>query len=656
YLMAQVQDLARADARYNAKLIRFLAFHLTPYVAQGRFKTKREYVHHLNQLEIRTLRGEKVRSQEEAAIANYLAINGVEYAYEAYYKRETATALHSQYRPDFYLPEEDLYLEHFAIDEHGKTPPFIDQQQYSEGIKWKRDLHNQYGTRLIETYSHEFRDGSVFEALETRLRDAGVTLNPISLAELLAQTADQKADAHPFAKLVGNFVNLLKSSAKDWASLRGAARVAEDGGRSLAFLDLVEPVFTRYNATMRAQNEVDFNDMINEAARALDAGQYRSPYLYILVDEFQDISLSRANMLRALLRSRPEAGVFCVGDDWQAIFRFTGSDISLTSAFDQQFGQARTVALDLTFRFNDKISAFASAFVMKNEAQVKKTIRTLTRAEGPAVTLVQHGKDSNEAAIETCLAAIGARAEAGATVYMLGRYGFNQPKLFSEFQRRHPKLRLEYHTAHGSKGKEADYALVLDVSEGKHGFPSLMDDDPLLSLVLPTREAFPHAEERRLFYVAVTRARHHTYILAPIHAPSVFVREMLEKQGTDYEFEHLVTAQASKDLAASAPCPTCDGRLLPRASKGGEPYYQCTSQPYCEERANVCETCRRAPMVRQQQGHRCADAACGAQAQTCPRCGIGQLTLRSGRKGAFWGCSNYQRGLCGYTQNGAASR
>jgi DNA helicase-4 len=649
YMLSTLQALAAADRRLGRLLMQYLAAFMTPYVEPATFASKAEYVRHLKNVDTRTLRGERVRSQEEVAIANYLTLHGVSYQYEADYKVDTATAAHGRYRPDFYLPDHDLYIEHFAIDAQGRTPPFIDQRTYTEGIAWKRATHLQHGTRLIETCSHHFRDGRIFEVLEQQLVAAGVTPRPVPLSDVIEAHADGKRGGNPFARLLVNFVTLLKASGRDMAAVRAAAASVRDGGRAVTFVALVEPLLAEYDRELRSRNEVDFNDMINEATRALDEGRWRSPYRHILVDEFQDLSLARASLLKSLLRSLPEATLFGVGDDWQAIYRFTGSDITLTSRFADHFGHARTVALDLTFRFNDRIAAFASAFVTKNPVQLQKTIRTMSRAEAPAVTLVRHAGEGTMPAIEQCLGLIQQVAAVGASVYLLGRYKFNQPPLLADLQRRFPTLELRFDTVHASKGKEADYVLVLDVCAGRFGFPSLVEDDPLLHLVLPPAEAYPHAEERRLFYVAVTRARHHVYILAPVEAPSAFVEEMLAGRDGTYVFDIVDTPQAAEAVTTRVACPSCDGSLVLRASGHREGFYGCTSYPYCEERTAVCSQCRQAPRVRHDRHYRCANAACGATSPTCPGCGVGELRRREGPRGAFWGCSNYARGLCSYT-------
>ena len=158
-----------------------------------------------------------------------------------------------EYRPDFYLPEYDLYIEHFAIDEQGRTPPFIDQAAYTEGMAWKRHTHQEHHTTLIETYSYLVRDGRLFDELERQLTAHGVVCQPRSLEEVLGATGViSSTSVHQLTRLIARFLTVFKSSGKDMADLRHAARAAKDGGRAQAFLEVFEPVLARYTQELRA--------------------------------------------------------------------------------------------------------------------------------------------------------------------------------------------------------------------------------------------------------------------------------------------------------------------------------------------------------------------------------------------------------------------
>lgn len=175
---------------------------------------------------------------------------------------------------------------------------------------------------------------------------------------------------------------------------------------------------------------------------------------------------------------------------------------------------------------------------------------------------------------------------AGASVFVLTRYNFTaQDTTLTNIRRRHPNLRVTHLTAHRSKGLEADYVVIVDLAKGKHGFPTMISDDPLVEMVLAEPDGYPYSEERRLFYVAITRARKGVYLCAPVNRPSSFVTELLD-------WEYLVTSQvvgAEGEIADSLlerRCPACEtGHLVPRSSEYGS-FLGCSNFPYCTHKVN----------------------------------------------------------------------
>ena len=221
--------------------------------------------------------------------------------------------------------------------------------------------------------------------------------------------------------------------------------------------------------------QIDFHDMIARATEHVEAGRYRSPFGYILVDEFQDISPDRARLLKALLDHSPGAQLFAVGDDWQAIFRFAGSDISIMREFSQHFGDSERLSLETTFRCTDRIAAVATDFILRNPAQIQKTVRSIHRAEGPCVHIALPGEQKPSLLKEALdrIAEDAARHEEIPTVLLLGRYNHLRPTNMSSLARQYPGLQFTYKTVHRSKGLEADYVVVLGLCSGKYGFPAL---------------------------------------------------------------------------------------------------------------------------------------------------------------------------------------
>ena len=634
------------DELYKSRLVTYFLRFSHPYKSQFNFKSLGEYNNYILENDIRTLQGEQVKSYEECEIANCLFRQGIRYQYEANYKVNTAGPDYRAYQPDFYLPEYGIYIEHFAVNERNQTPPFIDQQSYLAGMDWKRKLHQTYQTPLIETYSYLKQQGILTKTLEEKLLQAGVQFKPLANNELL-KTLNEFGRVSEFSKLLSDVLGLFKTACLDLKSLVLLARQHEDHERMEAAAFLFEPIYEVYQQHLRDTATIDFEDMIGKAIKYVEEGRYRSPYRYLLVDEFQDISASRARLVKALLAQNPDNSLFCVGDDWQSIYRFTGSDVSITKEFEEQFGYTSISVLDKTFRFNNKIGDVASRFVMKNPTQIVKKIHSHHVVEQSAVSLIKTSQDL--VGLNAALSAIAAKANKNATVLILARFNFRKPDL-SNLKRQYPKLKLEFMSVHASKGKEADYVIVLGLEKGKHGFPSEKAIHPLLDLLLPQAEAFAHAEERRLFYVALTRAKKHVYLVSDAHKASDFVRELIAQQYeilTD-EFK----GESFQDKVADIVCSHCKtGYLVPRDSQYGS-FFGCSQYPLCNHTQSACQRCG-SGLKEKGRFRVCENKRCDYVEPICPRC-KGKMSLRNGPSGQFWGCSHYRKGAgfsCSHTEN-----
>lgn len=283
------------------------------------------------------------------------------------------------------------------------------------------------------------------------------------------------------------------------------------------------PVYKAYNEQLKVSGEIDFTDMIQQATQYLTRGRYKSRFRYVLVDEFQDISVDRVSLIQALLKQVRGASLFAVGDDWQAIYRFAGSDVAVTRRFESYFGESTQSVLDTTFRFNNQIAIVAARFVQRNPQQIKKEITSSDYVEANAVYIVPTA-DEVEALNATLTRISKIKPKIPKRLLILARYSH-----LLEAVREVPaydNLLIETMTIHASKGREADFVIVLGLTADKLGFPARQSDSALIRVVLPEEEIFPFAEERRLFYVALTRAKQQIYLLSNIKAPSVFVDEV----------------------------------------------------------------------------------------------------------------------------------
>ena len=438
----------------------------------------------------RTASGDLVKSEGERIIADWLFFNGVPYAYERPYVVDVADREHSQYRPDFFYPQIDVWHEHWGLDHQGRPPAHL--VGYAESMRWKKELHRSHGTKLIETTWAEIIDYSGLERLGQALGGHGAELdwNPDRPVPGL-----QPMGHEDLARLVRTFMAHVKSNSLTPEALD--RRLPERSSaastpRARLFLELYWQIHTEWQARLSADATVDFEDMLVEAAAHLERGESGSAYDLVMVDEFQDASQARARLTRALVRQQGRY-LLAVGDDWQSINRFAGADISVMTEFAQWFGTGPTLRLQTTFRCPQSISDVASGFVTKNPRQLPKTVVSAQSGPGAAVRLVQvPGTRAVPKAITDYLdelAASIARGDepmgraGGVSVYVLGRYRFNRDLMP---RKEWTGLDVTFKTAHGSKGLEADYVVIPNLTRGRYGFPSNIEDDPVLG-PLPAR-------------------------------------------------------------------------------------------------------------------------------------------------------------------------
>ncbi|HDR2692674.1 TPA: DNA helicase IV [Enterobacter bugandensis] len=280
---------------------------------------------------------------------------------------------------------------------------------------------------------------------------------------------------------------------------------------------LMAPLLKAWKTALKEENAVDFSGLIHQAIVILEKGRFVSPWKHILVDEFQDISPQRAALLSALRAQNKHTSLFAVGDDWQAIYRFSGAQLSLTTAFHHYFGEGDRSDLDTTYRFNSRIGEIANRFIQQNPHQLAKPLNSLRAGDKKAVTLLADDQ------LEPLLDKLSGYAKSDERILVLARYHHLKPAALEKAATRWPKLQLEFMTIHASKGQQADYVIVVGLKEGSDGFPAPARESVMEEALLPVPEDFPDAEERRLLYVAITRARHRVWLLFNKEEPSVFV-------------------------------------------------------------------------------------------------------------------------------------
>ena len=291
-----------------------------------------------------------------------------------------------------------------------------------------------------------------------------------------------------FIRLIATFVTLLKSSCRTLKEVLKQADKAGDQRSEFVIKNIFRPVYERYEEALRNNGEIDFTDAILQATELCRTSHLVS-YDYIIVDEFQDISVDRYNFLKVLRKGSP-------------------------------------------------LVALSAQFIQRNTAQIQKNIRPFSEQTKTELSFQAYDRNSYCNVIGQLIASI----PADKSVFLLGRYSFDDyylPFMYKSVKEGNRFYyiiggrKIEFLTVHKSKGLEADYVILLQCNKDTYGFPSRVSDDPSLQYVLTASDRFPYGEERRLFYVAITRAKVKTWVLYDARFPSVFVDEFLhpEKMG-----------------------------------------------------------------------------------------------------------------------------
>lgn len=393
---------------------------------------------------------------------------------------------------------------------------------------------------------------------------------------------------------------------------------------------IVRPLMEAYDAFLREKGAVDFADMINLAAENITAGQKVHPYRYVIIDEYQDISYARYRLVKAIL-DQTGANLLCVGDDWQSIYRFAGSDISLFTDFERYFGRSVIMRLERTYRNSQQLIDEAGRFVLRNPYQLKKSLVSPKSLDYPISFFCYDIAPFQmlRKAIDKIISEFGKDS----SILILGRNKFDFEILIgSQLFQWHrdgtlmywdsPETPIRFLTAHKSKGLEADNVILLNFQNSTLGFPNKIADDPVLALVLAEPEDFLYAEERRLLYVALTRTKNRVFVLTDSRKPSEFFKEFKPSKS-------VFILNKETDIADLPCCPKCrTGHLLSRRNeRTGKFFVGCSNYPKCDY------------VVR--------DVTVLTEQKVCPQCG-GFLVRRRGQYGEFYGCTNYPR--CSYTE------
>ena len=591
-----------------------------------------------------TLNGEYVKSIPEVQIANYLFEHKIKYKYEEAFEKYYP-GIKYPIKPDFYIPagegHGDVWIEHWGIykDNIGKEKSFFGNE-YLKNKKWKLEVYAENNADVIELFYSDFWNHCLIEKLEDALHLRNIsTANIMSNEEKILCIRErllEKKLLH-FEDLVKRFIGLFKSNMHyhDFYEFKQMELPFEEieykDKRKRAFLDIAEDMYFGYEDFLRKNCVIDFTDMLKKAIPLLEEKKIVLPYKYILIDEFQDIDELNYTFID-LIRKQTNAKMFCVGDDWQSIYRFKGSNILYFTNFGDFFPGYKEYKIEQTFRNAPPLIDIAAEFVQKNPIQKKKKITNKTQVQDSFLALAlynpflkKNDKTSNDEYeiflrylrkidehVSKFTSEFKNNDDEKADVLILYRNNnhlnrllkyknkiYNEKtterKLLSQIKNdlnnsyktdpekdlflendlgeydilnettiKLDRIRLRCTSVHRSKGLESDYVFVFGLNNSFTGFPNTLEDDEILKPLLPEKEEYPDAEERRLFYVALTRAKKGCYLIIPKFQESYFCDEIKSKINLKYE----------SDSALLYTCPRCGSSMIKRQNQD---FFQCTN-------------------------------------------------------------------------------
>ena len=493
-----------------------------------------------------TLDGISVRSKSERDIANFLVQQNIRYEYEK--PAEWAdTDEGKPYRPDFYLPDFDCYIEHWLIsDKNEELSPLmkhVDKQKYLKEKEWKLNQFVKHRKKLIQSHEHQMRgrlsDYFIYLNNELKIKSNNSLINSLS---------DQPATIPPLQKgfsilitSLANIINLAKANKIKTPTIKENLK-NEKHEEILHFYELFTPVYEYYNNYLTKKSLLDFNDMINKTIELLEqhpeiCKKYQKKYKHICIDEYQDISESQIELFKLFLSENNT--LFAVGDDWQSIYGFRGAEVSYILDFKKQFKNAEQIILPYNYRSSKNIVDASTIVIHKGKNIIAKKIKS--RSENKNEKIFQYNAlneaDGAQFIINTVKKLIeqGYKTSDFFLLYRRSRHIYPYKIYFEKYQ-----FDIPLKTIHSAKGQEAKVVFIVGLTATS--FPYVWEDPRIIQIIKKTELRKKDEEERRIFYVAMTRAKEKLFLISEKYnesefcsdIPTIFKKvEISEKQLTE---------------------------------------------------------------------------------------------------------------------------
>jgi len=687
------------EVKYQKILIEYLAYHSEQEVKKESFGDKEEYYKYMINKNYSTLNDISVKSISERDIGNFLFLHNIQFEYEPLVEWVDESEEDKEYHPDFYLPDYDVYIEHWGLNKNNQVPEWftITTEVYLELKDWKLDQFEKHNKTLIETWDYERLSDDLIPKLKEKLKMVipKMEFTPLTYSELVEKTFEFATKRNEVINLIGNFIKISKCNFFTIQDINERITSKKYSTKQKLFGELALEVYKRYQDYLKKENRIDFNDMINLAVELAkkDSQKYFNRYDHVLVDEFQDISYQRLELIRNFVNKSSNTKLFCVGDDWQSIYQFTGSDVRFFVNFKDYFQNPEITYLNSNYRSSQTIVGMSNELISNNKKQIAKETRSThdLGMQPVFIDFTSRFNYDNKIQYENIYNLIQILLDGGvepSEIMVLSRFNLYLKGLEIycgakgvPTESKHGGVR--FYSAHKSKGSESQHVILTDMTSGLYGFPCEILDSSVMELAKRFESDGFIDEERRLFYVALTRSKKFLYIYSKEQSNSMFLNEInpylmrLRLDSTQRWDEGLSDYMKSfiKGILPETPisCPKCDSFLVKRTGSKGK-FLGCSRYPKCNYTQDLeslseryedkkvltvdslprfCEQCGKPLAIR--KGPYGGFLGCkgypnckftfnlsGDNPVICPSCGS-PLVVRKGQYGAFLGCTNYPR-------------
>jgi DNA helicase IV len=456
-----------------------------------------------------TLNGIKVRSKSEQYIADWLYRHNIQFEYEPLLNIKDF-----EFNPDFYIPAANVYLEH------------VSNKSYS--MRDKEEQFEKGKLLLVKTYEQMTKDSALFNhtldtIFKSRISKSAYSNKSITYRE---EFNNYHEDIKDFIRMVMRITDMIKVESLDVSEIQQKAE-QDQHERVRDFYKLGLPIVKKYKEYCINKSYLDFNDMISRTISLFKnhddiLEKFKSKYKYILVDEFQDVNNLQVELIKMLLTD--DMQLFCVGDDWQSIYGFRGSNVSYIIEFEKHFANSSVIKLDLNYRSTENIVGASNEVIKRNKFKVEKEIRASKKSEHKIVVYAGNEEEEN---LNFCTQRVRELLEEGLTpddiLFLYRRSSMYKPYYF---RFRNESIKVQAKTIHAAKGLEAKVVFIIGLTEGYGGFPDIWLEDRIFQVIKKANHDLLLEEERRLFYVAITRAKDKLFLITEKGNESSFLKEI----------------------------------------------------------------------------------------------------------------------------------